>query len=95
MPREAHTAQDIDLEDLDPLRIRDFAERLHSKDADIVDEHIDGGHGVGELLHAFGRAQISGNPGDGRARARAQPGDRVVHARLGPPVDDNRRTLGG
>lgn len=83
MPRQAHAAEHIDLEELPPQRVVDFKELARTVDAEVVDEDIGLGPRGDQRTAALRSANVSGHADGIVATAGlAQPGERGVHAFL-------------
>ena len=92
---QAHAAEHVDLEEPRPVGVRDVRERLGLEDAEVVNEHIDGGHLLDECLHPIGRAQVGRDAADFGPDAEFgfQTCDGFIHAGLGATVDNDLRAL--
>src|ERR1700688_447781 len=94
MPAEPHPAHHIDLEKPQPIRIRDFLERLRLKDTEIVDQNIDVRKLLDGLAYAVSRAQVSGKSFGKTATALpAQLRQTLVNPPPRAPVDNDRSAL--
>ncbi len=93
---EPDGGEHVDLEVAAPLLVVDLQRGSGPEDAEVVDEDVDGGHGIDDCGGAVRGRQVAHRSDDGFATGfRARRADRCIDSLLTAAVEDDARTRAG